>query len=100
MLTKQVTLRRVSLLGVSLLSLLLISSPVSAQLMDVEWNESYQLFSAPGPDDNMVGADNKVPEPISGMINGADFSLSSSISFASPGAPNGAGSRSSSARRG
>jgi hypothetical protein len=85
---KQIGLGLVSLLGVPLLVLLLMSAPAQAQLDPVTWSESMQLDAAPGPDDNKVGPDGNAPDPISGSISGSDYSLTGSISFTSPGAPN------------
>ena len=86
--SKQARLGLVAVLAMPLLLLLLMSSPVHAQLDPVTWSESIQLDAAPGPDDIKVGADDNAPDPIPGLVTGPGYSLTGSISFTSPGPPN------------
>jgi len=73
--------------GVSVLALIVATSPSWAQLSSVGWNEALSLSTNLGQESH-VGSDSALPEPQNGTLSGRGYSLSGSISFVSPGSPN------------
>ena len=77
-----------SIFTLCVVTLMFVVSPALGQLTNVQWNESLNLDAVPDENDNQVGISSSTPEPLSGSLSGPGYSLSGSVSFASPGAPN------------
>ena len=68
-------------------ALFVLTAPVRAQLYDTEWVESVYLSTTHGQDTH-DWLHSARPEPLSGSLTGADYSLRGSISFPAAGPPN------------
>jgi len=65
----------------------LAALPAGAQLVDVSWIES-AFVNADAATDGQAGSDNLMPEDQNAALSASGYSISGSVSFMSPGAPN------------
>ena len=64
------------------------ASPSLGQLTNVQWVESLSLDAVPDDNSFQTGVSSSTPEPLANSLSGSGYSISGSVTFASPGAPN------------